>query len=177
MNDSVRCEGFIAVDGKSLAGKIAERAAGFRDDQRGRSDVPRFEFQFPESVEPAAGDVAKVERRRAAPPNALAASEKPSEESQIEIGVLAPIVGEARGEQRLVQFMDNGGSDRGFIQRRALSFDRSEALAPQRIVDQSDNDLAAELDGDRNRDLRVAVREIRRAVERVDDPAVVLRLA
>ncbi len=62
--------------------------------------------------------------------------------------------------------------DRGAVERCALSSNRSETLAPHRIVDQTDDDLLAKFERDRNRDLRIAVREISRAVERIDDPAV-----
>src|SRR5688500_12949007 len=41
-----------------------DHATRFRDDQRARRDVPRRERQLPEAVEPAARDVAEVERRR-----------------------------------------------------------------------------------------------------------------
>lgn len=58
------------------------------------------------------------------------------------------------------------------VERGALTSNCSEALAAQRIVNQADDLCAAVLERDGDVKLWLAVGEIDRAVERIDDPAV-----
>ena len=69
------------------------------------SDIPRLELKFPETIEPAASNIAKIERCRSAAANPLASSHERLEIAQIEVGEVAVIVGKSGGEQGLVQFV------------------------------------------------------------------------
>jgi hypothetical protein len=68
------------------------------------------------------------------------------------------------------------------LQPGALALFRPEALIGQRLIDQGGRDLALAirhrlLDRDRNREMRDAVKEVRGAVERVDDEARLVGIA
>jgi hypothetical protein len=56
------------------------------------------------------------------------------------------------------------------IELRAFAAGRGEQLLPHRVVHDRVLHASATLHADRHRELRIAVQEIRGAVERVDDP-------
>ena len=60
------------------------------------------------------------------------------------------------------------------VELRALAAARREDLLAQRVVDDAVLELALARDADRHRELREAVQVVRRAVERIDDPLVLV---
>ena len=86
--------------------------------------------------------------------------------------MIAPVVRESRGEQSSLQVVDGGAANGLPVKRCAVIFERAEALASQRIIDQAENHFISTLKGDGDTEMRVAMGEVSRAVERVNDPAV-----
>src|ERR1051325_10682385 len=82
------------------------------------------------------------------------------------------VVWKAGREQGLVELGGLRDANRLVVQERAFAFHGAEALVAERIVDQAKNDLLLALKRDRDRDVRKRMREVGRAVERIDDPAV-----
>ena len=70
LQQTVGGQHFPAVQTKRLAVETAHRAARFRHQQSPRRRVPRIQVELPEAVEPSAGGVGKVERRRTRAPDA-----------------------------------------------------------------------------------------------------------
>ena len=64
VDQTVRCQGFFAVELKWRSVKTTDFASGFLDDQRPGCRIPRIEIEFPESVEATARYTAQVERSR-----------------------------------------------------------------------------------------------------------------
>src|ERR1700730_7183848 len=93
-------------------------------------------------------------------------------EREIKTPPFASIVRKARHEQRALQLGCARYVDRLAVQPRAAAPPRDEHLAPERVEDDSRLKSAAPLVGDRDAELREAVDKIGRAIERVDDPAV-----
>lgn len=77
-------------------------AARFLHDEHCGRRIPRMEIQFPESVEPAARDIAHVERGRTRPPYGPGALEKADETVDVIIPRLFHVIGKAGGEERLI---------------------------------------------------------------------------
>ena len=65
MNSTVRRHCFPGVDVEWPTSCVRHSTARLDDDQRARADVPRRQPALPVSVEPAATDQAKIERRAA----------------------------------------------------------------------------------------------------------------
>src|SRR5262249_42359043 len=127
---------------------------------------------LPVDVETSTGDVAQVERRRSAPPDAARALEGDRDEAGVVPGALAPVGGEPGRRQGVPQLRDARDADRTAVQLRARSALRAERLAAQGIVDQPEDDIARLLERDADGTVRVAVREVGGAVERADVPAI-----
>ena len=77
-------------------------------------------------------------------------------------------------DQRLLQRRALADANAAAVELRALAAARREDLLPQRIVDDAVLELAFARDADRDRKLREAVQVVRRAVERIDDPLVLV---
>src|ERR1700680_173729 len=60
--------------------------------------------------------------------------------------------------------------DRSAVEARPTSTTRGEQFISHRVVDDADLDLAARDAGDRDAEMRNPAGEIRRAVDRIDDP-------
>jgi hypothetical protein len=126
VNQAIGRECLSTVHGKGLPGKIAESTTGFGRDQGAGGNVPRFELQLPESIESAAGHIAKIEGRGTAAPNALAADHEFLKVAEIDFGEFAPIVGKTGGEQRLVQLAHRRDAQCFAVESRALAEHRFE---------------------------------------------------
>src|SRR5439155_17652517 len=118
-------------------------------------------------------DIAEIERRGSRAAKPLRSSHELFEESKIQVRLRAPVIGQAGGERRLVHFFDVRGLNRAAVECASLAFDGPKALSSHGIINQSQNDFAVVLQGDRNAELRIAVGEVRRAVQWIDDPAVI----
>src|SRR5262249_32261608 len=142
------------------------------DDQATRGQIPGVEVPLPEPVEAAAGDVAEVERRRTGAAHPLRMLQRLAPEGQVEVDVLAVGVGEAGGGRRPPQLVHRGERDRGAVQARPVSPEGGEELLTDGIVDDPEEQIVLAGERDRHRELWIAVGEVRRAVERVDVPAM-----
>ena len=60
----------------------------------------------------------------------------------------------------------------GRVDERAVAFLGPEQFVGDRLVDDAGDDLAVALERQRDREVRHAVQEIRRAIERIGDPAI-----
>ena len=73
-------------------------------------------------------------------------------------------------DQRVADAGRRADGARPPVERRAAAAHRRAQLVHQRVVDDADGELLRDGDADRDGDERVPVHEVRRAVERVDDP-------
>ena len=94
------------------------------------------------------------------------------------------LVGDAGGDQRLGEVAAGGDAQPALVEPGAPALLRPEALVGERLVDQAVGDLAPALaaglrllDRDRDGEMGDAVEEVGGAVERIDDPARLVRIA
>src|SRR6185436_19207737 len=83
-------------------------------------------------------------------------------------------VRKTRADQRLLQRRALADANAAPVELRALAAARREDLLPQRIVDDAVLELAVARNADRDRELRKAVQIVRRAVEWIDDPLILV---
>src|SRR5690242_9191575 len=90
MDQAVRNQQFRIAGEIWPARKIADSAPGFADDQHASRGVPRFEPEFPKTLELPACDRTKIQRRRTRPANSVRSQrEFPV---VVDIGILRPFV-------------------------------------------------------------------------------------
>src|SRR5439155_19670806 len=77
-----------------------------------------------------------------------------------------------RADQRFAELAARRDPEAPVVDIRAGALFGPEHLVAGRLVDETGDDLAVALQGDRDCEMRDAVEKIGRAVERVDDPAV-----
>ena len=92
MQPSVRGENLIQVDREWPALEIRRASSGFLKNDPAGCGVPRLKIQFPESVQPARGDIRKVQGGRTAAPHSLAGDQKVSELVNHGVQALAEVV-------------------------------------------------------------------------------------
>src|SRR5207253_988384 len=90
---------------------------------------------------------------------------------QVVVGVGADVVGEAGDEQAQVERRRRRHRETRVVERRAGAALADEELVAARIVDDAELDDAVALETDADGVDGQAVRVVRRAVERIDDPA------
>src|SRR5688572_33448913 len=83
----------------------------------------------------------------------------------------SPVVREPGGEEGLAEIRDRRDPEQGIVEHRAAAAPADERLASDRVEHEAEFGAPGALERDRDRDLRVAVCEVRRAVERIDEPA------
>ena len=106
MNGAVGSESFLSPDRKSIPRQVAQPTAGLLNNQGARRRVPRAKLHLPESVYSTASQIAEIQSRRAAVPDALRAGHECFEKAQIKIGFFTLIIGEAGAEKRLIQLLN-----------------------------------------------------------------------
>src|SRR5208337_3217618 len=92
---------------------------------------------------------------------------------QVEAPALAAVVCESGAEQGGAQIWRRADANRLAVEARALSAMGHEAFFLERVEDHAELHAAAPFVRDRHAELRIAVREVGGAVERVDDPSMV----
>lgn len=152
------------------AGKIGDHAAGFRDDQHSGSGVPRFEAEFPKSVEASAGQRTQIERGGAVAAHAVRAQRVFPVVGNVE-ALAAPVSGKARGDEARSEFFDGRDVDALVLEPGAFATDGREEFAGDGIEDSADQRLARFEQADRDGEAGIAVREVGGAVERIHVPA------
>ena len=90
---------------------------------------------------------------------------------QVRVDVLrVRAIGKAGGDERAVERALLADADAMILAVRAVAARGGEDLLAHRIVDHRVLELPADLAGDRHRERREAVHEVRGAIERIDDP-------
>src|SRR6185295_15343914 len=170
MQVAVRCGGLVTVEAVWRPREIGHMPAGLLDDQATRRRVPRMELPLPEGVEAPAGDVAQVQGGRSGKTHALRPADRVLQEREVEGGVPATVVWEPRAEQSLLEAGHGGHADRRTVETSTGAPERAEGLLAERVVDEPEKHLILAPEGDRDRKLWISVREVGRAVERIDVP-------
>src|SRR5690606_31862709 len=191
-DDLVQARVQVIVAGNDLLGAdrmraatiIGDEAAGLAHEQAPSGGVPRLEVAFPEPVVTARGDPCEVERGGAEPayPRHLRPDRRQDPRPFAEIPVR--LIGNAGGDQRLAELPPGRNAQPGVLQPGAAALFRPEALVGDRLVDEPGDYLTPApsprlgfLDCDRDGEMRDAVEEVAGAVERIDDPARLRRIA
>src|SRR5688572_17017965 len=159
------------------AAEVADPAAGFRDEEVARSRVPWRQADLPESIEPPGRNVSEVERCRARPPHARGRLHDALEHAEVgpePAAVLAER--KARADERAIEPETLRHAQPPPVQQRAGAALGREQLPAQRVEHDADLRATAVAAGDRDGELREAVQEVRGAVQRIDDPGVVVAL-
>ena len=152
--------------------------------QQPRGDVPGLQPSLPITIEPAGGDIGQVQGRG---PEASDPGDALADLMQVlqELGVPRPArEGNAGSEDAVLQPLASGHPQAPLgPQPGALAPLGPEHLLGDRVVGHRGHHLTlagdriAPLQGDVDRELRDAVQEVGRAVQRVDDPAMLGVLA
>ena len=152
--------------------EIRHPAPCLEDDQAPGRHVPGREEQFPERLQPAAGDVAEVQDRRAQPPDRLGAHGQERVLGQVGPVRGPDVVGKPCDEEAPIEGAHGRDSYRLVVEGGAPSALPDPALVVARIVGHAQHDLPHMLERDGDRVDRHPVRIVRGAVERIDVPAV-----
>src|SRR6266851_7859236 len=152
--------------------EIGHEAARLAHDQQARRHVPGREVALPVGVEPAGGDPGEIERRgaEAAQPRDLLLDDGELRAKQRKVA--APEMRQAAANDGLGEPRARRDAQPLIVEEGALAALGDEELLVRRVVDDSGNDRSLAFERDRDRELRNAVQEVGRAVERVDDPAM-----
>ena len=142
-----------------------------------RPPCPTARVALPIGVEPSGRDPGEIERRcaEAAQARHLFLHHRKLLAELREVA--AAEMRQAAGKHRLGESLARRDADAPVVEVGALAAFGGEHLVVDRIVDQAGDDRAFALERDRDREMRNAVQEIRRAVERIDDPGVGLVVA
>ena len=154
----------------------ADAPARLLDQQGAGGGIPRRQAEFPKAVDSARRHIGEIERGGARPAHARRGAHDDLEDLEIVIDVRrVHAIGKAGSDQR--SFERALGADAYFpaLELRAVAARGGEELLTHGIVDHRVLQAPAVLDRDRYGEGRKAVQEIRRAVERVDDPEVFAR--
>src|SRR5580704_14031762 len=71
VNQTIRAQGFAAVEFERRSIKSRDLAAGFFHDQHSRRRIPGIQIELPETVVAATGHVAQIQRRRSCSPHSV----------------------------------------------------------------------------------------------------------
>ena len=166
------------------AAEIGDEAARLAHQHDAGGDVPELEVLLPEAVEAAGGDPGEIERGRAEAADAGDLGRDRVEDLVEAAEIAMRLVGDAGGDQRFGEVAAGGDAQPPLVEPGAPALFRPEALVGQRVVDQAVADLAPALaaglgllDRDRDGEMGDAVEEVGGAVDRIDDPARLGRIA
>lgn len=125
-----------AVRGDDLASRsiggaileIADLASRLLDDEKPGGDIPGMQFEFPIGIEPARGDITKIQRRAAVATNSAGGLDDTTESIEIVVVTAMYIVGESGRDQRSPQFGLSRNRKTSGTEPRALSTNGLESL-------------------------------------------------
>lgn len=161
----------------AAASDVRDFAFGLFENQYSRGDVVGLERELPVTVETARRDVAQIERGGTAAPDVL----HPAGDLRQVFKVVGPHPGadaaEPGRQQRAWEFSGRRNAEPPAVPKRPLSGFRMEKFAQLRRADRPGNGSPTVLQCDRHRVVRETVHEAGRAVDRVDDPAILRRVA
>jgi hypothetical protein len=170
VNQAVGRENHGTSEAVRLAGKIADFAAGFLDQENTRGGVPTVKAEFPESLEATGGDTREIERGGTIAANSVGAEREIPVVMNIGAG-LSFVRGEAGAQQTGRERFNLGDVNGLAIQCGASATGGGEKFIVDGVVNDTRDHRIALGKRDRNAEARVAVREIRGAIERIDMPA------
>src|SRR5882724_11271112 len=100
MNKPIGGHSFPAIELKGSPTEITHRSARFFYQQHAGCGIPGIQIELPESIKPAASDIAEIERRRTRTPDSMTTQRDLVIEEDVRI--LVPLVaGKPRSQQRL----------------------------------------------------------------------------
>ena len=102
MNKAVGCHRFAAIELKGSPSEIAHHSAGLFYQQHAGCGIPWIQIEFPESIEPSAGNIAEIERRRTRPPYSMTTQCDLVIEEDVRI-FMPFVAGKPRSQQRFRQ--------------------------------------------------------------------------
>ena len=120
------------------------------------------------AVAPSRRDIGEAQRAGARAHHPRSGRDDARDQPDKLVGAVAHVPADLDGRGSQVRRLGRAHCDR--VQGRAGAAPRGEQLVHHRIVDHADLDLAADDGGDRDAEVRRAAREIRGAVDRIDDP-------
>ena len=132
--------------------------------------IPRVQLALPVAVEPAARDEAEIQRRRSEPPRPLRRRRQRRELGHVVCTGLR-VYGKPVTSSAPARPVDRRRRDRLAVERRAAAGRRPrERPAERGRLDDAQHRAASIAEAERHREQRHAVREVGRAVERIDVP-------
>src|SRR6185437_2898566 len=162
-------ENTAACERKRAAADRRNRSASLTDDERRSGEVPRRKRELPERLESSARDVAQVECGRSGTSNACRRARNGLELSQIPRQLLERAEREAGAYERERWIVDARDRDRRAVARGAFAQQSRERFPGNDVAHDARRERSANHQRDRYRVLRIAVQEVGRAVERIDD--------
>ena len=124
------------------------------------------------TVEPAGGDIGEIEGGGAEATDAGGLGHDGVQGPHIARMRFLAAERHAGGDHGLAQVATARDADAAIADERARALFGPEFLVPQRLVDHAGDDFAVALERHRDAEMRNAVQEIQRAVQRIDDPAM-----
>src|SRR5665213_3604463 len=159
-----------AIDERVAAAERADGAPRFLHQQAAGADVPGVEPFFPVSVGEACGNEREVERRGAGPANAGTTLHDLAQRCEIVVEIVPVLERQARTQHGLGEVRAAGDMNAHAIQKRAAAARGGEEPAAGGIEHDADGDGVIDLQRDRHTIVRKPMQEIRRAVQRIDQP-------
>ena len=148
-------------------------AARFLHEQRASRDIPGVQLLLPEPLEPPGRDVTQVERRRPQPAYRARPGDELREEAHQLARIAMDVVVEAGDQKRIDHGCRRRHRHRLAVQPRSVAALRREELLPVGIENRRRHRHAAHLQRHRAAEDRQPVGVVRRAVDRIEHPAVV----
>jgi hypothetical protein len=150
--------------------QVADQTAGLLHQQQPGGDVPVAQPHLPEAIETPGRHVSQIERRGARPAHARGIGDQRPQRPQVPVQILGIPERNPRTQQGTVEVDAVTHPNAAIIQQRTSSPRGGEEFLPQRIVDHGLLQPIPVFQGDRDREMRHPVQEVRGAVQRVDDP-------
>ena len=167
-----------SVEQVAVALEPADPPAGLAHQQHPGGDVPGMDPELPEAVLAPGGDIGQIERADAEPAQAAALVRDPLHLPRKAALACLPVADrQAAADERHAHVAAPRDPDAPVVEIGTCPLLGHEQLVAQRIEDDARHDLAVLLERDRDGPVRQGVKEIGGAVDRVDDPAIVLRAA
>ena len=167
---SVRGDDGALLDVVGARAEVGHATAGREHDGSPRRDVPWPEVPLPVALVGAIGDETQIQRRGATSTHGLTALFDGDERIEVVLPADRSIVRKPRGEERFVELGIRAGSTRRPRARGLVGRDDAHPFETERGRDDDAHQRHAVLhEADRHAEEGVAVHEIRRAVERVDE--------
>src|SRR6266566_1760535 len=167
-----RHDGTVPLGAEHIGGAVGLRddAACFANEQRARRNVPRRQLELPEAIEPARGDIRQIERGSAGPADAARRTDHGGELGEIDVQQIQRLEREA-GPDESASGIGHGrnAQARLFLERATAANGSVRALATD-IMDDAGCQFPVNQTPDTDGVLWIAMQEVGRPVERIDDP-------